>query len=168
MGTAEVNPRKYMLDMETQFSDPQLNHQIQSIVDQLNQFISASSDATTSLDTVSSRPYSARLGITSAVTGHTEVPDYNNGSVFDLDLTADVIMSNPQNFPDGRPVIFRVKQGTGGGFVLSFGDKYRGGDTIAIADIIISSVAGKTDYVGFLYNQAADKYDLQQFTQGYV
>jgi hypothetical protein len=169
MGTAEkTDKQRYWVDLETQFADPQLNHQLQTIIDRLNSFIGNVVDDAGAVASLVGRSYSAVLQETSDLAGYTEAADWNNGSLFDLTLTEDRTLQNPINFPDGRPFIVRVRQGNPSkACALGFSLKFRGGDQISLGAVVLSTDFLAEDYLGFLYNAVIDTYDLLMVFTGY-
>jgi hypothetical protein len=52
---------------------------------------------------------------------------------------------------DGQRVTFQVRQGGAGGFRIAWGSQYKFGNAGAP---VLSTAAGATDVVGFIYNAA--------------
>lgn len=69
------------------------------------------------------------------------------GNAFNLTLTASTTtLGNPSNPVDGQVIRFRITQGTGGGFTLTYGTAYDFGVT---GTPVLSTAAGKVDVLGF-------------------
>jgi hypothetical protein len=65
-----------------------------------------------------------------------------------------------------QPVCVAVVQGGAGGYSLELGESIRLG--LDIATIALSEDAGAIDYIGFLYDEIEDVYDLVSFVSGYA
>jgi hypothetical protein len=78
------------------------------------------------------------------------------GNAFNLTLTASTgTLENPTNPVDGQIIRFRVKQGSGGSFTLSYGTAYGFG---AAGKPTLSKTAGDTDILGFEYVAGISKW----------
>jgi len=75
-------------------------------------------------------------------------------------------LDNPTNpVGDGQRMIVRVTQGAGAPYSLTFDTKYR--FCLALPVPTLSLAAGQTDYLGFIYHEAADKWDYISEKFGY-
>lgn len=66
---------------------------------------------------------------------------------------------------NGQKILLRLTQDATGGRVATWGTSIRLGTDIDVATL--STAAGKTDYIGFVYNATATKYDLIALSRGY-
>jgi hypothetical protein len=73
------------------------------------------------------------------------------GNDFRVTLSASAAMANPTDPADGQRITFQITQGTGGGYTVTWGSAYNFG---AAGPPTLSTGAGQTDIVGFIYNSA--------------
>ena len=90
--------------------------------------------------------------------------DCSVSSTFDLTLTGNTTVSL-SNATDGQRILLRLKQDATGGRTTGFGTMVRYGTDIPI--LTLTSTASKLDYIGFIYNTNATKYDVVSFVRGY-
>jgi hypothetical protein len=86
--------------------------------------------------------------------------DTNNGFNANITLGANRIMGAPTNGKDGWSYTLKVIQGGAGGFLVTWNAIFDFGSDGAP---VLSTVAGKADYVSFLYDAAAGKYIFTGF-----
>ena len=91
--------------------------------------------------------------------------DASAGSDFRLTIGGNRTLGNPANQVNGQQIIFQVTQGTGGGFTLSYGSAYEFSD--GLPQPTLSTIAGQTDLLGFIYNAAAGTWLLAAFVNGF-
>ena len=89
--------------------------------------------------------------------------DASLGHVFTLTASEDFTLSNPTNAYNGQKLIWRIKQDATGSRVITLGDKF----TVAsdIEAVVLSTAADAVDYLGAIYNQAADKFEVVAFAE---
>jgi len=80
--------------------------------------------------------------------GATIATNASQGNVFAVTIAGDRTISNPTNPVDGQVIRYRITQGTGGNFTLSFGNAF---DFGAAGAPTLSTSAGKVDILGFEY-----------------
>jgi hypothetical protein len=86
--------------------------------------------------------------------------------LYTVTLTASRLLGNPTGtVGDGERLIFRVTQGAGGSKLLTYDTLYR--FSTDLPSPILSTAAGKTDYLGFIYNAANSKWDFLALTRGF-
>jgi hypothetical protein len=73
------------------------------------------------------------------------------GNDFRVTIAASRTISSPTSSVDGQRITFQITQGSGGGFAVSWGSAY---DFGAAGAPTLSTAAGKTDVLGFIYNAA--------------
>lgn len=79
-----------------------------------------------------------------------------SGNAYALTLTASTTtLGNPSNPTDGQVIRFRIIQGSGGSFTLSYGSAY---DFGASGSPTLSTSAGKVDILGFEYVGSLSKW----------
>ena len=91
--------------------------------------------------------------------------DASQGYNFSVTLGGNRTLGNPTNAVDGQKMLFRIKQDGTGNRTLALGTKYRFGADIV--SITLSTQANKSDYLGVIYNQADDKFDIIAFMRGF-
>ena len=74
-------------------------------------------------------------------------------------------MGNPSNPADGQQIIFQVTQGAGGSSALTWGSGYE--FSAGLPQPTLSTTAGQTDLLGFIYNAAKGKWLLAAFVNGF-
>ena len=78
------------------------------------------------------------------------------GNAFNLTLTASTgTLATPSNPVDGEVIRFRITQGSGGSFTLSYGTAY---DFGTAGSPTLSTAAGKVDILGFEYVTSLSKW----------
>lgn len=77
--------------------------------------------------------------------------DASAGNDFRLTIGGNRSLANPRNPVDGQRITFQVRQGGAGGFQVAWGNQYNFGNAGAP---VLSTAAGDTDVVGFIYNAA--------------
>jgi hypothetical protein len=73
------------------------------------------------------------------------------GNDFRVTIGGSRTVANPSNAVDGQRITFQVTQGGAGSFTLSWSSQYRFG---AAGAPVLSTAAGDTDVIGFIYNAA--------------
>lgn len=95
--------------------------------------------------------------------------DASLGNVFDVTLGDNRTMGNPTNAPaDGytQKIIFRVKQDGTGSRTLAWDTDYR--FSTDLASPTLTTTAGATDLIGFVYHQDDGKWDCVALNQGFT
>lgn len=89
--------------------------------------------------------------------------DASLGHVFTLTADDNFTLSNPTNAYNGQKLIWRIKQDAEGSRVITLGDKF----TVAtdIGSVVLSTAADAVDYLGAIYNQTADKFEVVAFAE---
>jgi hypothetical protein len=83
--------------------------------------------------------------------GSTISVDASAGNDFRVTIGGNRSLANPRNAVDGQRITFQVRQGGAGGFRIAWGSQYNFGNAGAP---VLSTAAGATDVVGFIYNAA--------------
>jgi hypothetical protein len=92
--------------------------------------------------------------------------DASLGNFFRLTLTGSGhTLGNPSNLTDGQMILFEIIQAAGGGNTLALDTKYSFGT--GITSFTMTSTASKRDFLGVVYNLAADKLYVIALAQGY-
>jgi hypothetical protein len=104
-----------------------------------------------------------------AVVNLTDAPtiavDASLGNDFRLTIAANRTMGNPTNSSDGEQIIFQITQGPGAPYTMSWGDGYE--FSSGLPQPSLSSGAGQTDVLGFIYYAATGKWLLAAFVNGF-
>jgi hypothetical protein len=95
----------------------------------------------------------------------TVVVDASLGNDFRLTVGGDHSMGNPSNPAPGQQIIFQITQGTGGPFALTWDSNYE--FSSSLPQPTLSSAAGQTDLLGFIYNAANRNWLLAAFVNGF-
>ena len=91
--------------------------------------------------------------------------DASLGNDFRVTITANRTIGNPANPANGQQIIFQVTQGSGGSFTLSWDSSYEFSDELPQPSL--STTAGQTDLLGFIYNVAKGTWLLAAFVNGF-
>ncbi len=84
--------------------------------------------------------------------------DASLGNDFRVTIAGNRTMGIPANPADGQKITFQVTQGTGGSFTLAWGSGYE--FSTGLPQPALSTTAGQTDLLGFIYNAAKGKWLL--------
>lgn len=91
--------------------------------------------------------------------------DASQGNDFRVTIAGNRTMGNPANPTNGQQIIFQVTQGSGGSFTLSWGSSYE--FSADLPQPSLSTAAGHTDLLGFVYNTAKGTWLLAAFVNGF-
>ena len=91
--------------------------------------------------------------------------DASQGNDFRVTLGASRAMGNPANPSNGQQIIFQITQGSAGSAGITWGSGYE--FSTGLPQPTLSSTAGQTDLVGFIYNAAIDKWLLAAYVNGF-
>ena len=91
--------------------------------------------------------------------------DASLGNDFRVTLGASRTMGNPANPADGQQIIFQITQGSGGSATITWGTGY--GFSAGLPQPTLSTAAGQTDLLGFIYNAAKRTWLLAAFVNGF-
>jgi hypothetical protein len=92
--------------------------------------------------------------------------DASRGNDFRVTIAGDRTISNPSNPTDGQKIVLQVTQGSGGSWALTWGSAYQFSD--GLPQPVLSTKAGDTDLLAFIYNQAQQKWLLVAFVNGFA
>lgn len=92
--------------------------------------------------------------------------DASQGNDFRVTIAGNRTLGNPANPADGQKIVVQVTQGTGGGFTLSYGSGYE--FSTGLPQPALSTTAGDTDLLAFVYNAAKGKWLLAAFLNGFA
>jgi hypothetical protein len=91
--------------------------------------------------------------------------DASLGNDFRVTLGGSRTMGDPANPADGQQIIFQVTQGAGGSGTLNWGDAYE--FSADLPQPSLSTAAGHTDLLGFVYRAGKGKWLLAAFVNGF-
>jgi len=91
--------------------------------------------------------------------------DASLGNDFRVTVGGNRTMANPANPANGQQIIFQVTQGAGGSFTLSWGSSYE--FSADLPQPTLSTAAGQTDLLGFIYNNTKGTWLLAAFVNGF-
>lgn len=91
--------------------------------------------------------------------------DCSLGNTFRVTLGGNRTLSNPTNMTDGQKVIWEFIQDGTGTRTITLGSKFSFGADITA--VVLTTTAGKRDFLGAIYNSTADKWYVLAFTKGY-
>lgn len=90
--------------------------------------------------------------------------DASLGNDFRVTLGASRAMGNPASPVDGQIVVFQVTQGAGGSSTVAWGSSYE--FSAGMPEPVLSTGAGETDLLTFIYNQGRGAWLLSSFVKG--
>ncbi len=107
-------------------------------------------------------------GVAPAVVALTDAPtiavNASLGNDFRVTIAASRNMGNPSNPVNGQQIIFQITQGSGG-CTIAWGSSYE--FSTDLPQPTLSTTAGQTDLLGFIYNAAKGAWLLAAFVNGF-
>jgi hypothetical protein len=104
-----------------------------------------------------------------AVVALTDAPtisvDASQGNDFRVTLGTSRTMGTPSNSVDGQQIIFQITQGSAGSATITWGTGYK--FSTELPQPSLSTAAGQTDLLGFIYNSAKSSWLLAAFVNGF-
>jgi hypothetical protein len=91
--------------------------------------------------------------------------DASQGNDFRVTIAASRTMGNPANPTNGQQIIFQVTQGSGGSAAITWDTEYE--FSTGLPQPTLSTTAGETDLLGFIYNAAKGTWLLAAFVNGF-
>jgi hypothetical protein len=92
--------------------------------------------------------------------------DTSQGNDFRVTIAGNRTLANPVNPADGQKIVLHVTQGTGGSFTLSYGNGYE--FSTGLPQPTLSTTAGDTDLLAFVYNATKGKWLLAAYVIGFA
>jgi hypothetical protein len=92
--------------------------------------------------------------------------DASTGNDFRVTIAASRAMGNPANPTDGQKITFQITQGAAGSSAISWGSAYE--FSAGLPQPTLSTAAGDTDLLAFIYNANIGKWLLAAFVQGFT
>ena len=91
--------------------------------------------------------------------------DASLGNDFRVTIAGSRTMGNPSNPTDGQKITFQVTQGTAGSAAITWGSSYE--FSTGLPQPTLSTTAGETDLLAFIYNAAKGNWLLAAFVNGF-
>jgi hypothetical protein len=91
--------------------------------------------------------------------------DASAGNDYRVTIAGNRTMGTPANPVNGQQIIFQVTQGSGGPFTLTWASGYEFSSDLPQPSL--STAAGQTDLLGFVYNGAKEVWLLAAFLNGF-
>jgi hypothetical protein len=91
--------------------------------------------------------------------------DASQGNDFRLTIGGNRTMGTPANPVNGQQIIFQITQGSGGSNTLSWSGGYE--FSADLPQPTLSTAAGQTDLLGFIYNAGKSQWLLAAFVNGF-
>lgn len=95
----------------------------------------------------------------------TVATDASLGNHFRVTLAGNRTLGNPTNPTDGQKVVWEIIQDGTGNRTLALGSAFGLGTDVA--SVVLSTAAGKRDFLGAVYGSAAAKWHVLAFAKGY-
>ena len=92
--------------------------------------------------------------------------DVSQGNDFRVTIAASRTMENPSNALDGQKIAFQVTQGATGSSTITWGSAYE--FSTGLPQPTLSTMAGQTDLLAFIYNAAKGKWLMAAFITGFA
>jgi hypothetical protein len=92
--------------------------------------------------------------------------DASLGNDFRVTIAGDRTMASPVNAENGQQIIFQVTQGSGGPFTLTWDSGYEFSSDLP--QPALSTGAGQTDLLGFVYNGFLGAWLMAAFVNGFA
>ena len=110
-------------------------------------------------------PGAVAPAVVSLTDASTIAVDASLGNDFRVTIGANRTMSNPANPTDGQKITLQVTQGAAGSSTITWGSSYEFSD--GLPQPTLSTGAGQTDLLGFIYNAGKGKWLLAAFVSGF-
>jgi hypothetical protein len=103
--------------------------------------------------------------VVSLVDAATIAVDASLGNDFRVTIGGNRMMGNPSSPTAGQQIIFQVTQGSAGSSTITWGSAYE--FSTGLPQPTLSTAAGQTDLLGFIYNAAKGQWLLAAFVNGF-
>jgi len=97
--------------------------------------------------------------------GATIAVDASLGNDFRVTIAGNRAMGNPSSPTDGQQIVFQVTQGSGAPYTINWGSSYW--FSAGLPAPALSTKAGQTDLLIFIYNQSLGKWLLAMYVNGF-
>jgi hypothetical protein len=91
--------------------------------------------------------------------------DASLGDDYRVTISGSCVMGTPSNAANGQQIIFQITQGSAGGAVVTWDSGYE--FSASLPQPALSTTAGQTDLLGFVYNAGKGTWLLAAFINGF-
>ena len=91
--------------------------------------------------------------------------DASLGNDYRVTIAGNRTMGSPSNATNGQQIVFQVTQGAGGPYTITWGSSY--GFSSGLPQPTLSTTAGQTDLLTFIYNTGMGMWLLAAFVKGF-
>lgn len=103
------------------------------------------------------------LPVALTVVSNTASTDASLSSIFTLTLTGNTTLATPTNGFSGQRIVYRLRQDGTGNKLLTLSSGFRSGPIT----VTLSTAANTTDYLGVIYNEIDNEWDVLALNKGY-
>ena len=103
------------------------------------------------------------LPVALTVISNTASTNASLSSLFTLTLTGNTTLATPTNGFSGQRIVYRLRQDGTGNKLLTLSSGFRSGPIT----VTLSTAANTTDYLGVIYNEIDNKWDVLALNKGY-
>jgi hypothetical protein len=103
------------------------------------------------------------LPVALTVISNTASTNASLSSLFTLTLTGNTTLATPTNGFSGQRIVYRLRQDGTGNKLLTLSSGFRSGPVT----VTLSTAANTTDYLGVIYNEFDNKWDVLALNKGY-
>ena len=103
--------------------------------------------------------------VVSLADAQTIAVDASQGNDFRVTIGTSRTMGNPSNPTDGQKMTLQITQGSAGSSTIAWGSAYE--FSTGLPQPTLSTVAGQTDLLAFIYNAAKGQWLLAAFVNGF-
>jgi hypothetical protein len=103
------------------------------------------------------------LPVALTVVSNTATTNASLSSLFTLTLTGNTTLATPTNGFSGQRIVYRLRQDGTGNKLLTLSSGFRSGPIT----VTLSTAANTTDYLGVIYNEIDNKWDVLALNKGY-
>jgi hypothetical protein len=103
------------------------------------------------------------LPVALTVISNTASTNASQSSLFTLTLTGNTTLATPTNGFSGQRIVYRLRQDGTGNKLLTLSSGFRSGPVT----VTLSTAANTTDYLGVIYNEFDNKWDVLALNKGY-
>jgi len=103
------------------------------------------------------------LPVALTVVSNTASTNASLSSLFTLTLTGNTTLATPTNGFSGQRIVYRLRQDGTGSKLLTLSSGFRSGPVT----VTLSTAANTTDYLGVIYNEFDNKWDVLALNKGY-
>lgn len=104
-------------------------------------------------------------GVSTLIDAANIATDASLGNLFTLTIGGNRNLSAPTNPSNGKKITYRITQDGTGNRTLTYDAIFRFG--LDVLAPVLSTGANKTDYIGFIYNSSATKWDCVALAKGF-